>query len=154
MNRVFSLACVLSCALAVSLGAQAPPAAPGAPSAQAPAKIGSDTDYAAHMKEIGQLNGVLGKSIKSGTVDDAAKAAATRLEVLFKNVHGYWNDKKVADATTAADTAVTSLQAVQKAMASNDMAAAETARATFAGTCMTCHTAHREKLPEGGWRIK
>ena len=175
MKRVLSLACALTCAFAVTLGAQATPAkpatpatpggagtsatpatpaTPAAPMAQAPAKIGSDADFAAHMKEIGQLNGVLGKAIKSGVADDAAKAAAVRLEVLFKNVHGYWNEKKVADATSAAETAVTSLQAIQKALAANDMAAAETARATFAGTCMACHTAHREKLPEGGWRIK
>lgn len=153
MKRVLSLASVvLSFAFAVSLAAQATPA----PAGQAPTAgmiIATDADYAVHMKEIGQLNGVLNKSIKAGTADEATKAA-TRLEVLFKNVHGYWNTKKVEDATTAAQTAVTSLQAVQKALAANDMTAAETARATLAGTCMTCHTAHREKLPEGGFRIK
>ncbi len=147
MKRVLSIACLLfSFALAVSLSAQGT-----APTAGM--KIASDADYATHMKEIGQLNGVLNKSIKGAMADEASKAAM-RLEVLFKNIHGYWNDKKVEDATTAAQTAVTSLQAAQKALAANDMAAAETARATFAGTCMTCHTAHREKLPEGGFRIK
>ena len=94
-------------------------------------KIATDADYATHMKEIGQLNGVLNKSIKGGMADEAAKAAA-RMEVLFKNVHAYWAAKKVDDATTAAQAAVTSLQAVQKALAANDMAAAETARATVA----------------------
>ena len=29
-------------------------------------KIATDADYATHMKEIGQLNGVLNKSIKGG----------------------------------------------------------------------------------------
>ena len=155
MKRLLSTAYLLfSFALAVSVSAQATPPAGGQGTAPtAGMKIASDADYATHMKEIGQQNGILGKSIKGGMADEASKAAA-RLEVLFKNIHGYWNDKKVADATTAADTAVTSLQAVQKALASKDMAAAETARATFAGTCMTCHTAHREKLPEGGFRIK
>ena len=172
MKRVLSLACALTCAAAVTLGAQATPAKPAtpggpgapatpatpampaAPMAQAPAKIASDADYVATMKEIGPLNGVLGKAIKSGVADDAAKSAAVRMEVLFKNVHAYWNDKKVADATTASETAVSSLQAIQKALAANDMAGAETARAALAGTCQACHTAHREKLPEGGWRIK
>lgn len=142
MKRVLSIACVLfTIVFAMSVAAQAPP------------KIGSDADYAAHMKEIGQLNGVLTKSIKSGDAAEGGKAAA-RLEILFKNVHGYWSDKKIADATAAAQTAVTSLQALQKALAANDMAAAEAARATFAGTCMACHKEHREKLPEGGFRIK
>ena len=145
MKRVLSIASVFfAFAFAVSLSAQAPTAG---------MKIASDADYATHMKEIGQMNGVLNKSIKAGVADEATKAA-TRMEVLFKNIHAYWNDKKVEDATTAAQTAVTSLQAVQKALAANDMTAAETARASLAGTCMACHTAHREKLPEGGFRIK
>jgi hypothetical protein len=150
MKRVLSIVCVLFCfALTMSLAAQAP--AGGAPTAGM--KITTDAEYATHMKEVGQLNGVLNKSIKGGMADEASKAAA-RMEVLFKNVHAYWMGKKIDDATTAAQTAVTSLQAIQKATAANDMAAAETARATLAGTCMTCHTAHREKLPEGGFRMK
>ena len=146
MKRVLSIASlVFSFALAVSLSAQTPPTAG--------MKIASDADYATHMKEIGQLNGVLNKAVKAGDGAEAAKAAA-RMEVLFKNVHAYWNDKKVADATTAAQGVVTSLQALQKAAAANDMAAAETARAAIGPNCMGCHTAHREKLPEGGFRIK
>ena len=147
MKRLLSIACLLfSFTLAVSLSAQGT-----APTAGM--KIASDADYATHMKEIGQLNGVLNKSIKGGMADEAGKAA-TRMEVLFKNIHTYWADKKVEDATAASQTAVTSLQAVQKALTANDMTAAETARASLAGTCMACHTAHREKLPEGGFRIK
>jgi cytochrome c556 len=145
MKRVLSTACLLfSFALAVSLSAQAPTAG---------MKIASDADYATHMKEIGQLNGVLNKSLKAGEAAEAEKAAA-RMEVLFKNVHTYWVDKKVEDATAAAQGVVTSLQAVQKALAAKDMAAAETARAAIGANCMSCHTAHREKLPEGGFRIK
>ncbi len=145
MTRVLSLACILSLGLVVSMGAQ------GAPTAGM--KIATDADYAVHMKEIGQLNGVLNKSIKGGMGDEASKAAA-RMEVLFKNIFAYWAEKKVADASGAAQTAVTGLQAVQKAAAANDMAAAETARASVAGACQACHMAHREKLPEGGFRIK
>jgi hypothetical protein len=148
MKRVLSIGSVFfSFALAVSLAAQ------GTPAPMAGAKIATDADYATHMKEIGQLNGVLNKSIKGGDAAEATKAAA-RLEVLFKNIHGYWNDKKVADATAASEGVVTSLQAVQKALAANDMAAAETARAGIGANCMGCHTAHREKLPEGGFKIK
>ena len=146
MKRLVSLASVLSFAFAVSLAAQATPPA-------AKSTIASEADYATHMKEVGQLNGVLNKSIKAGDAAEAGKAAA-RMEVLFKNVHTYWADKKIADATTAAQGVVTSLQAVQKALTANDMAAAETARAAIGANCMSCHTAHREKLPEGGFRIK
>ena len=142
MKRVLSIAClVFTFAFAVSMAAQAP------------AKIGSDADYATHMKEIGSLNGAMTKAIKAGDAAEAGKAAA-RLEILFKNIHGYWTDKKVADASAAAETAITSLASIQKALSANDMAAAETARGTLAQQCMACHKEHREKLPEGGWRIK
>lgn len=154
MKCVLSIASLLLCfALTVSLSAQTTPAPAGTTAPTAGMKITTDAEFATHMKEIQQQNGILNKSIKGGMADEATKAA-TRLEVLFKNIHGYWLGKKVEDATTVSQTAVTSLQTVQKALASNDMAAAETARATYAGTCMTCHTAHREKLPEGGFRIK
>jgi len=148
MKRVLSIACLLfSFALAVSLSAQ------GTMAPMAGMKIASDADYATHMKEIGQLNGVLNKSVKAGDAAEAGKAAA-RMEVLFKNIHAYWSAKKVDDATTAAQGVVTSVQAVQKALTANDMAAAETARGAIGANCMGCHTAHREKLPEGGFRIK
>jgi cytochrome c556 len=140
MKRVLSIACLISFAMAVSLAAQAP------------AKIATDADYMATMKEVGPLAQALGKSIKGGMADEAMKAAA-RLEVLFKSVHAYWNEKKTADATQAAQTVLTNLAAVQKALKANDMAAAETARAAVAAQCMACHKAHREKLPDGGFRI-
>ena len=74
MKRVFTVASlVFSVALAVSLSAQGT-----APTAGM--KIASDADYATHMKEIGQLNGVLNKSLKGGDAAEAGKAAA-RLEI-------------------------------------------------------------------------
>ena len=142
MKRLLSIACVLfTIAFAVSVAAQAP------------AKIVSDADYAAAMKEIGSLNGELTKGIKAGDAAAASKAVP-RMETVFKSVHAYWADKKVADATTAAQTAVTSLGAISKALAANDMTAAEAARTTLAAQCMGCHKEHREKLPEGGFKIK
>ena len=92
MKRVLSIACLLFCiALTVSLSAQTTPPAGSAPTAGM--KIATDADYAVHMKEIGQLNGVLNKSMKGGDAAEAGKAAA-RLEVLFKNIHSYWAAKE------------------------------------------------------------
>src|SRR5688572_32711807 len=122
MKRLLSIASLLFCiALTVSLSAQTTPAPAGTTAPTAGMKITTDAEFATHMKEIQQQAGVLGKSIKGAMAEEATKAAA-RLEVLFKNIHGYWSGKKVEDATTVAQTAVTSLQAVQKALAANDMA--------------------------------
>ena len=62
MKRVLWIPSLLFCvALTVSLSAQATPPAGGAPTAGM--KISTDAEYATHMKEIGQLNGVLNKSV-------------------------------------------------------------------------------------------
>jgi hypothetical protein len=154
MNRVLTLACVLSLALAVSLAAQA-----GQTTTTTTAKMGmkttivTETDYATVMKEVGPTAQALNKAIMSGDEAAAAKAA-TRLEELFNNVHGYWMGKKVDDASMAAQNAVAALQAVSKAIAAHDMTAAGEARQKLQAQCMACHTAHREKTPEGAWKMK
>lgn len=144
MKRVLAIACVLSLAVIGTVMAQAP---------MAKMAITSEADYAAVMKEVGSTNGMLGKAIQSSASADAAKAAA-RLEVLFKDVHAYWAAKKVQDATDAAANAIAAAGAISKAVAANDMAAATEARTKLGAQCMACHTAHREKTPEGGWKMK
>ena len=144
MKRVLAIAIVLSLALIGTVMAQAP---------MAKMAIMSEADYSAVMKEVGSTNGLLGKAITSAAAADAAKASA-RLEVLFKDVQAYWSGKKVDDATTAASNAVAAAGAVSKAVAANDMTAAGEARTKLASQCMASHTAHREKLPEGGFKMK
>lgn len=154
MKRVPTLACVFSLALAVSLAAQAgQKTTTTTTTTTTKTTIVTDTDYSTAMKEILPTSQALTKAIASGAEAEAAKAAA-RLEILFKDIHGYWDAKKVADATEAAQNAVAALQAVQKAIAAHDMTAAGEARQKLQAQCMACHTAHREKLPEGGFRIK
>ena len=147
MKRVMTVACVLSLALATSLvvqAAQAPMAKPA---------ITSEADYSVAMKEVGSTAPVLMKAIASGNEADATKAAE-RLGAIFKDVQAYWEGKKVQDATTAATDAVAAAQAVSKALAAHDMTAAGEARVKLAATCMACHMAHRERLPDGSFRMK
>ena len=68
MKRVLSIASLLFCiTLTVSLSAQTPPAPAGTTAPTAGMKITTDAEFATHMKEIQQHNGVLNKSIKGGT---------------------------------------------------------------------------------------
>jgi cytochrome c556 len=60
----------------------------------------------------------------------------------------------VEDATTAAKNAVAASQAIAKAVAAHDMATATAASTTLGAQCMACHTAHREKTPEGTFKMK
>ncbi len=144
MKRALVITFVMSLALIGTVMAQTP---------MTKVAITSEADYAAVMKEVGSTNGTLGKAITSGVAADAATASA-RLETLFKDVHAYWAAKKVDDATTAAAAAGAAAQAISKAVAANDMTAAGEARTKLGAQCMACHTAHREKMPEGGWKMK
>ena len=142
MKRVLGLTVVLSVVLMGTLMAQAGQAP------MAKTTIMSPADYSTAMKEVGSTNGMLGKAIQSNSAADAAKASA-RLETLFKDVQAYWAGKKVDDATNFAGNAVAAAQAISKAVAANDMAAATEARTKLASQCMGCHTAHREKTDAG-----
>ena len=144
MKRALVITFVMSLALIGTVMAQTP---------MTKMAIMSEADYSAVMKEVGSTNGTLGKAITSGVAADAATAAA-RLDTLFQDVHAYWAAKKVDDATTAAAAAVAAAQAISKAVAANDMTAAGEARTKLGAQCMACHTAHREKMPEGGWKMK
>ena len=145
MKRVLSIACLIfSFTLAVSLSAQAHRANRRHEDRQRRRLCSPHERNRPEERRAQQVH--------QGRHAAEAATAAARLEVLLKNVHTYWSEKKVEDATTAAQTVVTSLQAVQKALTANDMAAAETARAAIGANCMACHTAHREKLPEGGFK--
>jgi len=115
--------------------------------------ISSEEDYSKTMKEVGSQNGALRKAVGSSSEADAA-AAATRLEALFKDVQAYWDNKKVDDASTAAKNAVAASQAIEKAVAAHDMAAANTAMTTLAQQCMACHKEHREQQPDKTYKMK
>ena len=130
MKRVLSIACLLFCfALAVSL----PPRRHRAD------RRHEDRDRCrlCDPHERDRPAQRRAEQVHQGRRARRGGKAAARLEVLFKNIHAYWIDKKIEDATTASQNVVTSLQAVQKALAANDMAAAETARATIGANCMS-----------------
>jgi cytochrome c556 len=140
MNRAFGVVGVLILAVTMGLSAQK-------------VKKVSDEDYSKAMKEIGPLMQTLRKNVEAGNAADAAKDAA-RLEVLFRDSQAYWEARKTEDAIAAAKLAVTAAGDAAKAASANNMAKLGEATKTLGGTCMGCHNAHRERLPDGTYRIK
>jgi len=124
----------------------------GAPAA-APA-ITSEEDYSKTMKEVQQNNMTLGKALGAAPMEADATAAATRLEALFTDVQAYWQTKKTEDATMFATNAVAAAQAIQKAVAAHDMAAANAALMTLRQQCAGCHKEHREQNPDKTFKMK
>ena len=137
----------MACAVAlgaVSVCAQAP-----APKAA----VVTEEDYSKAMKEIAAQNGALRKGLATPSDADAS-AAAARLETIFKDIQAYWENRKSEDAVTAAKNAVAASQAIFKAVAAHDVPAATAASQALGGTCMSCHSAHRERLAYDFYRMK
>jgi uncharacterized protein len=113
--------------------------------------VSSEADYSVAMKEVGAQAAALRRATTS---EEDAADAATRLEAIFTEVQAFWAAKKIDDATATAGEALASAQAVLKAAAAHDMDSAVQAAQKLSGTCNACHTAHRERLPDGTFKLK
>ena len=106
------------------------------------------------MKSTGASLQKLGKDVDAKDYDAVAAGAAS-IKAGFAGVVGkYFTEKKIADALescTAAYKAAGDLEAAAKAK--NDAGIAD-ARKALTGACASCHTAHREKQPDGTFLVK
>ena len=113
----------------------------------------SEEDFAAAMKKVLPTNGSLGKNVAAKDAE-AAKKDAAALEEIFKTSEGFWKARKVQDAIDWSIQAKNAAAEVGKLAAAGEWDKIPDARKKIQETCTACHTAHREKLPEGGYKIK
>ncbi len=104
------------------------------------------------MKQIGPTNGALGK--KLAAKDASAAEDAKKLQSLFAGTRSFWEARKADDAVQFAASASGVYEKVFALIGEGkwDDAAAEQKK--VGANCMGCHTAHREKAPDGSWKIK
>ena len=85
---------------------------------------------------------------------DGIAADAVALKKLFADTEAFWTLRKADDAIGFAKAGAKAAADLETAArAKNDDNIATAARAVN-GTCMGCHTAHRERLPDGSSEIK
>jgi hypothetical protein len=118
------------------------------PSAQA--KKVSDEDYIKIMKQVGPIWQSFNAANKAMKHADAAKEAE-KLVPLFRDAGAYWEAKAIEDAMAFSKTALTGAETAAKSGSS--MEAMMAAQKQMQGTCAGCHMAHREKNPDGTYRI-
>jgi cytochrome c556 len=85
---------------------------------------------------------------------DGIAADAAALRKLFTDTEAFWAARRVDDAVGFAKTggkAASDLETAAKARNEDGVA---TAARSVNGTCMGCHAAHRERLPDGSSEIK
>jgi hypothetical protein len=134
MNRILCLvACVLL--IGVAVGAQ------------------SDADYQGWMKSNGMAVGSLNKNIMAKSSDGAAMDAKT-LADNFSKVGAYWKAKNVDDAVKFAADAQAGFAKVAQLAAAGNFDDAAAAMKMAQANCGGCHMAHREKAPDGSFKMK
>ncbi len=112
-----------------------------------------DEEHAGWMKTIQASTGSLRKNIESKATEDIAKEAA-KIEEVFKKCEEFWAKRNTEDAVKWSQQAQASAKEIAAAAKGEDMEKVSTSLRGLMGSCSACHGAHRERLPEGGYKIK
>ena len=105
------------------------------------------------MKEVNGSVGEVKKAFDGGN-KEAVASGGQKLEALFKEVEVFFAQKSTADAVEFAKNAQAGAKELLGEATSGTKAGAQAAFAKVTGSCKGCHDAHREKTPEGGFKIK
>jgi|SRR5580704_1813186 cytochrome c556 len=115
--------------------------------------MADDQEFQGWMKKTGGTVGKLRKEVEAKAYPDVAKDATALAEV-FKNVEDYFAKSHTDDAVAMAQGARAVAKQLADAAGSGDADAVANTMKGVQASCAGCHTAHREKLPEGGYKIK
>jgi hypothetical protein len=116
--------------------------------------------YQAAMKEIAAANAALRKHVQeieaAGAYPDynPIEKDAAALKEPLQTALAFWTSKHSDDAVGELQTALKLVDELETARKEKNYDALMTAAANFGKVCGTCHTAHREKLPDGSYEIK
>ena len=110
-------------------------------------------DYTNAMKTIQASSTALRTAVGSRNYETAAQQIAL-LKNSFVVTQLYWAGKNADDATRAAQVAMKAIADLETATKAKDDAALLEAQVLLNGTCNNCHTAHRQRMPDGHFEIK
>ena len=85
---------------------------------------------------------------------DAIAADGAALKKLFADTEAFWSARRVEDAVGFSKTGAKAAADLEVAAKAQNEDGVATAARGVNGTCMGCHTAHRERLPDGSSEIK
>jgi hypothetical protein len=107
----------------------------------------------AAMKTAGAANGSLRKSIAA---KDGAETAATaeKLAAAFKTTQAHFEEHHMEDGIKFAQTANKASLDLAAAANAGEWDKASDELKTIDAQCQGCHAAHREKLPDGSYKMK
>jgi hypothetical protein len=113
----------------------------------------SEADLPPIMKDNAATNKSLQTSIMSGAAADVVRDAE-KLQTNFTKAMGIFKALKSEAAVALAKANVDAAGEIIKAAKANNLEAAKAPAATIAGSCKSCHAAHREQLPDKTYKFK
>lgn len=112
-----------------------------------------EQEFEGWMKTAQPAMGSVRKNIEAKNAEEISKEAA-KLEDVFKKSVGFWEKRKTEDAVKWSQQAETAAKELGAAAKGGDMEKATASFRALGATCAACHAVHREKLAEGGYKIK
>jgi cytochrome c556 len=110
-------------------------------------------DLQKQMKGVGKVMKGLKAEVDAKNSDKTA-ADGAKLAEFFGKSATYWEKNKVEDATKWTKQAVEAAKDFSAAAKAGDWDKVKAAQGAMGKTCQSCHKAHREKLDDGGYKIK
>lgn len=113
-------------------------------------------DHAALRQAMKTAGSSFGAARKGVDAKDAAATAqaAEKLAAAFPTVRGHFEEHKMQDGVDFASTAEKASKSLAEAAKAGNWDQASADLKTIGGTCQGCHAAHREKLPDGSYKMK
>ncbi len=105
------------------------------------------------MKQVSPSFTALRQSLDSSTTNTALEKAK-ELKGNFGDVQAFFTKRGTTDAVGWATEAQKLVDTIGMAAAAGKWDDAKTAATTLNGLCGQCHTAHRERMEDGTFRVK
>ena len=110
-------------------------------------------DYQRAMKGLGAAQMSLRGNVTTRNYDGVARDAAT-IKVSLVIAEQFWNARRAQDAMDFAKAGLKGATELETAANTRNDEGIATAQKAIGVACMGCHTAHRERLPDGTFEIK
>jgi hypothetical protein len=105
------------------------------------------------MKQVQPASTALRAGIEASSADEIKQQAAV-LKTAFTDVHTFFKGRNTADATGWAQDALTLVGAIELSASSAKWDEARASAGRLTQLCTQCHTAYRERMEDGTYRIK
>jgi cytochrome c556 len=112
-----------------------------------------EQELAGAMKTIGAANGAVRKTIAAKDSGETA-ANAEKLAATFKVVQSHFEEHHLEDGVNFAQRANKAAVNLAAAAKAGEWDKASDELKTIGAQCQGCHTAHREKLADGTYKMK